>query len=127
LAKPDLIDLRRMINVCGQIVESVFYSRLFPEEPLAFGQIFNKLKTLKNPDSIESISFLSRFKNGNLIINEEFRSSLNVLMEKRNKYSHGWSACADIEDDFNQCVKALLGKSSGVLKILYDILNNAVA
>jgi hypothetical protein len=127
LAKPDLIDLRRMVNVCGQIVESVFYAKLFPEEPLAFGQIFNKLKILKNPDSVESISFLSRFKNGNLIIKEEFRSSLSVLMEKRNKYSHGWSECADIEDDFRQCVNALLGKSSSVLTILYDILNNAAA
>jgi hypothetical protein len=127
LAKPDLFDLRRMINICGQIVESIFYSKLFPESPLAFGQIFDRIKPLKNIESIESKSFLSRFTKGALLVEDEFLYSLGNIKDIRNKYSHGWTENTDLEVDFRKCITALLGEPFGVLIYLYKIINSAAA
>lgn len=121
VAKPDLVDLRRMINISGQIVESIFYSKIFNED-LQLVKILVRLKGLRDQGNPERREFLDRFPKGTMLQSKDFLSSLDKLRELRNAYSHGGSSQEVTDDNLRDCVVALLDDKVGLLPRLYELL-----
>lgn len=115
ISKPDLFDLRRMINISGQIIESIFAVKVFSEEDLRLGIILDKLsKSRKSPNSF--LRNLSKHQSS------QFLDNFNIVNRIRNKYSHGTSDQQNIEEDFHNCIAALIADKGGLLFTLYHIL-----
>jgi len=111
-----LVDLRRMINIVGQIIESIFAAKILVK-PYTIGQIHNILKKLPSSRHFFSIDPLP-------LTQETFLRNLEILKDVRNEYSHGLTNQSSIEDDFSRCVEALVAEPEGLLSILYnDVLN----
>jgi len=116
ISKPDLFDLRRMINISGQIVESVFAAKIFPNDDLRLGKILDRLsKSRKSSDS-----FLAKLSKNQASV---FLANLDSVNTIRNKYSHGTSDQKNIEQDFIKCLTALIAEGNGLLQSLYGILS----
>lgn len=115
ISKPDLIDLRRMINISGQIIESIFAMKIFPCEDLRLGKILDRLsKSRKDPDAF--LADLSKDEAS------QFLRNLDTLNTTRNKYSHGTSNQENIDKDFQNCIATLIADKTGILMILYRFL-----
>jgi hypothetical protein len=119
VTKPNLVDLRRMINIAGQIIEAIFFFQIFMEEK-TLGDI---IKTLKKP-SDKDIDLFSKYKKRNILGDSTFIKALRTIQMKRNDYSHGWSDGQTVENDYQQCVNALINEPDGVLRLLYTVLDN---
>lgn len=124
VAKPDLIDLRRMINISGQIVESISFAKVFPKEELTLGSILKRLKDYRDSSNRDRRAFFARLPKGNLLQSKEFIGSLSTLLDLRNTYSHGGSSKQATDDDFRRSIIALIDKKIGVLPKLYEALKD---
>ena len=124
VTKPSLVDLRRMINIAGQIVESIFFSQIFKRE-LTLGGIIELLDSFRDSTNANRRPFFAKLKNGNLLTTRTFLKGLRTIQKQRNDYSHGWSEGQDVEDDFQQCMDALIGERGGVLTVLYEVLRQS--
>jgi hypothetical protein len=118
ISKPDLFDLRRMINISGQIVESIFAAKVFQGEDLRLGRILDKLsKSRKDTDS-----FLSKLSKSEA---SKFCKNLDLVNSIRNIYSHGTSDQKNIEENFQKCITALIAPENGLLISIHRILSNS--
>ena len=121
-AKPELIDYKRMINICGQAIEDIFCKKIFCR-PQTIGEIYRELSAYTSrTGSQERELFFNRISYGKIIIGKHFLERLNRVYTLRNKYSHGNDTPTDPENDFRDCVRAMLEEKYGILHVLYDCL-----
>lgn len=88
VAKPALVDFRRMINIAGQIIEAIFFTQIFNKE-LTLGGIIDTLDSFRDVTNTDRRPFFAKFKNGNLLTTKTFLSGLRTIQKKRNDYYHG--------------------------------------
>lgn len=124
VAKPDLVDLRRMINISGQIVEAIFFCKFFPKEELNLRQIREKLKGFRDATNKNRTTFFGSFPKGRLLQSDNFLGSLSTVKDLRDTYSHGGSSKQVSDDDFENCIRALIDNKIGVLPKLYEVLRD---
>ncbi len=122
ITKPYLVDMRRMVNVSGQIVEEILSHKVFGME-MIIGEIYRLLDSFNKESGPEKVSFFKKFPNGKLLLSKHFLTNLKVVWKARDPYSHGASPDQTIDDDFPNCVRALIDKKTGVLPILYKLLS----
>ncbi|HXG08089.1 MAG TPA: hypothetical protein VNI77_12275 [Nitrososphaera sp.] len=123
ITKPYLVDMRRMVNISGQIVEEILSHKIFGRE-MIIGEIYRLLDSFNKESSPEKLSFFKRFPNGKLLLSKHFLTNLKIVWKARDPYSHGASPDQKIDDDFPNCVRALIDKNTGVLPTLYKLLND---
>lgn len=122
ITKPYLVDMRRMVNVSGQIVEEILSHKVFAKE-MIIGEIYRLLDSFNKESGPEKVLFFKRFPNGRLLLSKHFLTNLKVVWKARDPYSHGASPDQTIDVDFPNCVRALIDKNTGVLPTLYKLLN----
>lgn len=126
VTKPYLVNIRRMINIAGQIVEEIISRRILDKE-MNIGEIERLLYSFKKRKSLEKIAYFKKFPNGNILLAKGFLENLKVIRKARNSYSHGASLDQTIADDFPNCIQSLIDKQAGVLPTLYKLLNEIEA
>ena len=121
--KSELADIKRMINICGQVVEDIFCMRVFLK-PKKIGDISRELNayTTRN-GSGDRETFFRQIPFGKKLIGAQFLQRLRRIARLRNDYSHGTTSPADPKTDFFECVQALLEQRSGILFVLYDCIS----
>jgi hypothetical protein len=123
ITKPYLVDMRRMVNISGQIVEEIFSNRVFGKE-MIIGEIYRLLDSFNKEPGPEKVSFFKRFPNGKILLSKHFLTNLKIVWKARDPYSHGASPDQSIDNDFLNCVRALIDNKTGVLPTLYSLLND---
>jgi hypothetical protein len=121
VSKPHLVDMRRMLNIAGQIVEEIFSSKIFCEEH-TIGEIYRKLESFNHSDGSDKTDYFRKYPNGNILLRKPFLDNLKTVRRIRDPYSHGASSDTTIEDDLPTSFSALLNKQNGVLSVLYILL-----
>lgn len=124
VTKPNLVDLRRMINIAGQIVEAIFFSQIFKKEG-TLSDIIKTLDSFTDKTNTDRLPFFKTFKHGNLLTSKNFLNALRTIRNKRNDYSHGWLDSQHVEEDFQKCMDALVAERIGVLTVLYQVLRQS--
>jgi hypothetical protein len=123
VCNPSVVDVRRMINIIGQMVEEIFATNIFNQE-LIIGAIYSLLYSFtgKQP-SDEKSEFYNKHKNAKHLLSHGFMENLKIVRNMRNSYSHGASTDQNQDDDFSNCVNALLFNKFSVLSTLYQFIN----
>jgi hypothetical protein len=121
VCNPSVVDIRRMINIAGQIVEEIFSTKVFNKE-LIIGEIYRLLDSFRRESSQEKSEFYNIHKNGKHLRSNEFMDNLKIVRNIRNSYSHGASTDQSQDDDFSKCVHALLFNKESVLSTLYKFI-----
>ncbi len=121
IVKPHLVDMRRMLNISGQIVEEIFSSRIFERERM-IGEIYRLLESFRREPSTEKTNYYQRFPAGKILLSGQFLANLRTLKGFRDPYSHGGSSDGGLEADFSKGIIALIEKQYGVLPTIYRLL-----
>ncbi len=121
-AKSDMADYKRMINICGQIVEDIFCTIILLK-PNNIGELERELREYTVSGGEMRESFFKKIPYGKRLINPHFLNRLRRVARLRNEYSHGTDIPVNPEEDFRECIGALFEKKYGILDILYDCLN----
>lgn len=122
VCNPSVVDVRRMINIMGQIVEEIFATNVLNKE-LTIGAIYQLLFSFsgKQPSN-EKSEFYNKHKNAKHLLSHDFMENLKIVRNMRNLYSHGASADQSQDNDFLGCVRALLFNKASVLSTLYQFI-----
>lgn len=122
ITKPYLVNMRRMINIAGQIVEEIISRRILDKE-MNIGEIEGLLNSFNKEKSPEKAAYFKKFSNGKALLAKVFLENLKVIRKARNSYSHGASTNQAIDNDFPNCLRSLIDPQTGVLPTLYKLLN----
>ena len=124
--KPYLVDMRRMLNISGQIVEEIFSAKVLHQEK-TIGEIYRLLESFIREPSEEKTAFYREFAAGKIMLSNQFLENLKTIRRFRDPYSHGASSDNTLETDFSKGIKALIDKRFGVLTTLYNLLSEITA
>lgn len=122
ISKPDLVDMRRMVNIAGQIVEEILSHTIFDKE-LTIGELYRLLDSFNKELGPEKVAFFKKFPAGSILLTKPFLSNLKIVKQARDPSSHGASADDTIADAFYESLRALIEKHTGVLPTLYKLLS----
>lgn len=118
----NLADVRRMINISGQVVEDIFSKKIVFDQWM-LGEISGRLKNFTKGGGADREEFFRKVPFGKALLGKHFIERIHRLNDLRRKYSHGATDATNYADDFDECIRVLLEDKFGILQMLYQHLS----